>query len=84
MKDDYKELNLHLDMLEEDTIVNLYVYFANDEMYVFNDVKNNPCRYQGFWAIKHNLMDKVTTAYVEDTKVKFFKTTEYIQQQKLR
>jgi|AntAceMinimDraft_11_1070367.scaffolds.fasta_scaffold47714_2 hypothetical protein len=77
MTNDYQELNLYIQDMEEDTSVDLYVYFDHHEMYVFKDITSNPIRYQGFWSVDHKFFgDIVATAQIEDSKVKFFKVIE--------
>jgi hypothetical protein len=62
--------------MEEEDAIDLYVFFGHTEMYLFKDVVSSPVRYQGFWSINHKFLGQVVSSYIEDSKVKFFRSVE--------
>lgn len=70
---DYTELNLYL---EQDQVVDLWVYTEVNKFFVVKDVNNNPVRYQGWWTIPFVQYNRYASVHVEDDKVMYFVTID--------
>ena len=76
LSDDYTELNLYFEDMEEGKTLDLWVYTEPNEFFVVNDVNNNPVRYQGWWSIPFIQYNRYATVHVEASKVMYFVTID--------
>lgn len=68
---DYTELPLYL---EEDQIVDLWVYTEPNKFFVVKDVNRDPIRYEGWWSIPFIQYNRYATVHIEASKVMYFVT----------
>lgn len=70
---DYTELELYL---EQDQMVDLWVYTEPNKLFVVKDVNANPVRLHGWWSIPFIQYNSYATVRVEDAKVMYFVTID--------
>lgn len=71
---DYQELNLYFEDMEEGETLDLWVYTEPTKFFIIRGVNNNPVRYKGWWSIPFIQYNRYATAHIEAEKVLFFTT----------
>lgn len=68
---DYTEIDLYL---EQDEMVDVWVYTGPNKMFIIKDVCANPVRLHGWWSIPFVQYNRYATARIEDAKIMYFVT----------
>lgn len=73
-RDDFLELNLYLEDLEDEDQVDLWVTCRDRSMLKFDNVRHNPVRWHGVWSITHDFLNQKATSTIPADEVWYFTT----------